>query len=336
MLKRNNFFESVAICTVFYLMCSGNVCRVCEVSAYQIQTTTTPRTATSTTKKCCEDEVEGSEAQILTFVCKTRSVGFFVPMYDATYKICKDPFSDFIVNEPGMEISEVTDSYGIEIGNLSSIEGVSILSAKMTFIPNGFKKMFPNLKVFAFIFCKISYIDKENMRQFGWDLEIADLSSNSITHVDADLFQYNPNIKFIDFSFCSIKFIEPGFFENLKIMKQIAYVRFFLSECIDQNFKLSEGDNIQTFKWNDKNCTHATAWKENYMRLPSKMRKMKNVNDEFYIQEKLFDLENKINDQIKEELNNQQYQVCEKSQTFDYSQIILIVICVFQFAHVYP
>lgn len=210
----------------------------------------------------CAD-VKSSEENTLSIECKKIYEVKWLYM-EKGFVTCENDPSYLVINEPDLEFSEAVHSNGSKIVNSDRIEALFISTATMRFMPNGIKNFFPKLKAVEFYSCELTYLDKENMKQFGSDLEYASFLNNPISVLDGDLFEFNPNLKFISFNFCSLKFIDPGFFKNLRNLKHIEHVWMEISGCINQIYDLSDNShNIQTFTWKDGNCTDTKERDEN-------------------------------------------------------------------------
>lgn len=272
---------------------------------------------------CC---VEKSDENNLEIECRNVQTMLFLEIPNE-FVSCENLNSSLAVGQPGLKIVEVVHSNGSMVNNLDRIEALDIRNAKMKFLPNGIKDKFPNLKSIWIISSGLTYLDKDNMRQFGSDLVYANFYNNSISVLDTDLFQYNLNIKVIHFNYCPLKFIDPGFFENLKSLKQITYILLKKSGCIDQY--LDEKSNIQNFKWNNKDCKD-TAARDRNLELLGEVRVMRNHSKVQEMKTRIFNLENKIEISTKEqkgEKHNQKNQ-SGNPQNFDSSYIfIFILIC---------
>lgn len=210
---------------------------------------------------------------------------------------CSDINSEINADRPNMELSDVVNSNGSPVTNLNEIEALSFWSPKnMKYIPNGIKRKFPNLKAISFHESSLTSI--ENIKQFGSDLQsIKFYMIYRITTLQADLFEFNPKLKMIDFYRCSIKFIDPTFFTNLKNLMQIKKASFEKSGCIDQEFDVSNGVNMQTFKWNNEKCKDP-----NLFHLEIKIEGEKNP----------LNLKGRTKEELMKELKTTKNQFCEK------------------------
>lgn len=217
----------------------------------------------------CITDVVRSGGKALKIECKNISSTQWKFM-NRKYITCRDWPIFMVVDKPDMEISEVLHQDGSEVTNLYRIEVLWIEFAQMYFMPNGIKMKFLNLKAIKISKCFLKYLNRKNMRQFGSDLEHAIFNDNQISILGADLFQFNPNLKEINFDMNPLKFIDPGFFENIKILQHIKYVSFLNSQCIDQGFTLDEHGDIQSYIWNDENCRNSTE-RDSNLKLQSEM-----------------------------------------------------------------
>lgn len=192
---------------------------------------------------------------------------------------CRNNYSSLVANDPNVEIDEILFPNRSQVENLDKFGALYIKNAKMKFMPNGIKRIFPNLEAIIITYCELTYLDKENMKQFGRDLQLADFKGNLITVLDDDLFEFNHNLKLINFYACPLKFIDPGFFERLQHFDQIENVWMRNCKCIDQKFELSlSSEGIANFEWNNENCTDIVKLLEDYLKLPIETKIMKNVD----------------------------------------------------------
>lgn len=204
--------------------------------------------------------------------------------------------SNMIVDEPNVQIDSVET-----IDN--EIEALDLRSAKLKFMPDGIKKKIPKLKAFRIMSSGLTYVDSENMKQFGIDLLYMNLKDNKITVLDADLFQYNPNLRFIKLDNNPLKFIGPDFFTNLQFLKQIYSVAMTGCECISQTLQGSDGQRLETFIWIIGKCNDTAAWHENYLKLPEITRKMRESEKIQSLSRKVSELTQKVENHEKEKEN---------------------------------
>lgn len=165
------------------------------------------------------------------------------------------------VNFPGSSVSTFLHSNGSEVTNRTEIEGLFVQYATFKFIPTDIAMKLPNLRVLAIRSSKLVSLSKENMKQFGEKLELADFSENKIISIDADLFEYNPNLAVIFLESNPIRYIHPEFFTNLKNLNLKMFL-FNSAGCIDQDFNTEreeKGLDFASFEWNYDNCTEFSA-----------------------------------------------------------------------------
>lgn len=163
---------------------------------------------------------------------------------------------------PGASVSTVVHSNKMNVTNLPEITGLRIESASVKFIPIGIKSKLSNLKSLTIAFSGLLSVNSENLKEFGTSLEFLSLHDNSITSIDADLFQHNTNLRVVYLWGNPIRLIEPEFFTKLRNFKMIASVEFSPGNCINQDFNTQKNHHIETFKWNGEKCSDYTAKKE--------------------------------------------------------------------------
>lgn len=174
------------------------------------------------------------------------------------YVTCRDWPSSLTANKKGLFLAEVVHPNGTEVELSNNIKALSIVKAKMKFLPRGIKNKFPSLKAIDIASCGLTHLDVDNMKQFGMDLEYASFGQNEITVLRANLFHYNSNLIAINFNANPLKTIEPAFFINLKHMCFVQSVTFWDSGCIDDGFGTKHSHCISTFEWN-KNCSSTVS-----------------------------------------------------------------------------
>lgn len=88
-------------------------------------------------------------------------------------------------------------------------------------MPKLIGKSFPNLIFIEFIDCDLIELNKNDLQQFGANLESINLSGNSLTKLNAGLFEFNPNLDHIKLNSNPLKMIEIEFFNNLGKLKKL-------------------------------------------------------------------------------------------------------------------
>lgn len=208
---------------------------------------------------------------------------------------CADNPSFLIINQPEIKISKIVHTDGSVIVKPNEVDGFYIDGAKdMKFMPRGIKKQFPQLKAIAIWNSGLSHLDKNDMKEFGSDLIHAGFLKNSLQMLSADLFEFNPNLKMIRFDENPLKFIDSEFFRNLKNLNQMENALFAYSNCIDQNFKSDESQNIKNYKWNDENCHDESASKWMKVRANEVLEQKLGKLEILYVQKYLQLLENEV------------------------------------------
>lgn len=173
---------------------------------------------------------------------------------DGKYVTCRDWPSSLIIEKKGVVLDEVVHPNGTKVERVENIKALSIIKATMKFLPKGIKDKFPSLKAIDIASCGMTHLDIDNMKQFGSDLEYASFGQNEITVLRANLFQFNPRLIAINFNSNPLKIIEPDFFVNLVRMNELVSVTLWNCECIDDGFGVIHRHNIETFRWESKNC----------------------------------------------------------------------------------
>ncbi|KAG5668100.1 hypothetical protein PVAND_016054 [Polypedilum vanderplanki] len=134
-------------------------------------------------------------------------------------------------------------------GNNSEVEAMRFMhKPKITFIPNGIGKFFPNLKGLTFLNCNIKKISKDHLAEFPEMMQVS-YNFNQIEVIPGDLFIYTPKLQLVNFASNNIKRIGAGFFKPLKSLE---YIWFEKNSCIDMNAKVSDFKTLK--KQIKKNC----------------------------------------------------------------------------------
>lgn len=127
------------------------------------------------------------------------------------------------------------------------------------FIPAGIKKKIPNLLAIEIKNSGLIHLEREDLRQFGDDLDRTHFEYNRLTALESNIFEYNPNMKYVSFNGNPLKFINQILFVNLKKFKLI-YMRFKNSTCIDRS-------DFSTDGWKNQKCNNVSAKNENFVRM---------------------------------------------------------------------
>lgn len=203
------------------------------------------------------DAIEGNMRVKIS--CNINSVNWIVIgnlktcQNEHTHSVSEPSHSEFLEIEINRE-----KGYYYRPTSIYEIKGLAIENLPMKSLPKGLKQKLPKLRAIDIKSCGLTSLNQDDMMPFGRDLISAAFWYNSLTSLDANLFEHNPNLKFIAFNGNPIKFIEPGFFENLAFMMSLQQVKFSDAGCIDQNFFSKIGHNIRNFDWNDRNCRFKT------------------------------------------------------------------------------
>lgn len=164
---------------------------------------------------------------------------------------------------PNASVSSVVPQIKSDVTKLdwTKVHALWILDSSVKFIPSGIKNHLPKLSVLKIHRSGLLRLKKENLKEFGIELQHLDLWNNEISTIDADLFEYNTNLKYVNLKWNKFRFIAPQFFENLKSFKNLAVVEFNPAGCINQDCLTSTsiGHSMSTFKWNIATCTDMSA-----------------------------------------------------------------------------
>lgn len=176
--------------------------------------------------------------------------------HEVDYDVCHDTSATIVSDKAGLAVTAIVYQNGSAAENLTFIGSLYIENAeKLYYLPSGIKKILPHLIKIAVVSSGLVEIKREDMAQFGADLEIANFYDNPIEALPSDLFVENPNLKIVEFSKCTLKTVYPIFFSNLNNLKEIDYVGMAEAGCMDQKyFKDDAGVEIQKFEWKYTEC----------------------------------------------------------------------------------
>lgn len=170
------------------------------------------------------------------------------------------------IQNPDTEIVSIKPMYPLDkpsfVAYRTKIESIHITSlSKVMFMPKGFKNenIMPTLKMLLLKEGNLQELKNSDLKQFGDDLIYLNLRGNKISSLDADLFEHNPNLEYVDLSENPLEYIEPGFFKNMRKMKNLAIVRFENAGCMNQAISSSSHDDIVIKFWDFSKCTNETS-----------------------------------------------------------------------------
>lgn len=146
------------------------------------------------------------------------------------------------------EIESIAHKNGTSINDSIKIEALTVSRAQCSQIPQKITNFLSNLKVAQFAHNRIRTVSKNDLKQFGGKLELIDFSSNDLTSLDADLFEYNNGLKAIILRQNPLTTIEPGFFNSLVDLENLLYVNIH-SGCIRKTFYSKNHSDISKVNW---------------------------------------------------------------------------------------
>lgn len=158
------------------------------------------------------------------------------------------------------------------------------------FVPAGIKKKFPNLLAIEIKNSGLIHLEREDLRQFGVDLDRAQFEFNLLTALESNLFEFNPSIKCIKFNGNPFKFIDPALIINLKKFK-LEFAQFQNSTCIDGAVS-SELGNIQSYVWKNINCNDESVRRDHLKKIHERESLFVHLFPEMKIYKLKNDLEN--------------------------------------------
>lgn len=204
------------------------------------------------------------------------------------------------VPRPNMKVEIAVHPNGRLIEKVDKIGALKVFAAALIFIPQGIKQVLPGLRAIDFDSSSLSYVDADDMQQFGADLTFASFYNNRITSIDANLFMHNPNIRHISFHSNPIKYIDPKFFSFMQGFKSVKNVLFENCNCLNQHVSARQGQKMETFEWRDENCRDEMAWYANYLKIPVPTRSLREARRIQRIEMSLMKMEERIVGKAKE------------------------------------
>lgn len=135
---------------------------------------------------------------------------------------------------------------------IRSVHFDSIPSLK--FIPARLRDYFYYMRALVIIHSGLLSVNKENMLQFGTNLDYLNLYGNWLNYLDVDVFTSNLYLKYLDLRDNPFRHIDSSFFSNIRGFKYIKVINLSPAGCIYQYFNSEIGHNLTTFKWNNEAC----------------------------------------------------------------------------------
>lgn len=141
--------------------------------------------------------------------------------------------SGFPYNYFGFNISDAynftvySKSLNSENSSNNFIE-LSLENGELQMLPDGFDMFFPHISSLNITNSGLAILYKQNLKQFGKYLKMANFSRNFLTTLTGDIFQYNENIMQCDFSNNFLAHIDSNFLVQPKI-----HFNFNKTDCYD-------------------------------------------------------------------------------------------------------
>lgn len=110
-----------------------------------------------------------------------------------------------------------------------NVDGVTFEDCKITKVPQGLTKIFPNLKFLSVFNSKLKTVEYEDLKEYSAVREF-EFGSNEIEYLPGDLFTGMRNLELISFNDNKIQIIEPNLLDGLHKLK---FVSFAKNRCID-------------------------------------------------------------------------------------------------------
>lgn len=193
------------------------------------------------------------------------------------------------ITKPNTKIIEINGVGGSHLNETikKNISALEFVGRKIKFIPRKLKTELPGLKAFSCEKCGIVSIEKDDLEQFGNDLELLWLPNNLLSSLMSNLFVFNQNLKLINIAGNPLKYIEPEFFDNLKYIKHIESLNMTKCGCVDENFHFTP--DTKSIQWNDSKCNDLSVKFENVLAKITESQKV--GNESRFLAEKITNIE---------------------------------------------
>lgn len=169
--------------------------------------------------------------------------------------VCKDFTGTLKISDrdEGGVVAEVVSASGdpISTQSMRDYEALSLKgSNELEFMPRGIVKKFHRLKVMGFESCGLKYLSKEDMQQFGNQLEALNIWNNKIERIEEDLFDYNKNLVYISFMDNPLMSIGSDILNHLKKLPKLEQFNLNGCDCTQDVFERKTGQTLDSFQWN--------------------------------------------------------------------------------------
>lgn len=158
-----------------------------------------------------------TNVNFLNIQCELIETSAFT--YNDIEKNISDLYDFYQQNLNTSNESETSVNLKSKIHVNSSCDAVllSFRNCDFQMLPNGFDQTFTSrITQLEIINCKLTVLDKQNLKQFGYILKSINFSNNFLTFIDKDLFKFSRNILRLDFSGNPLLHI-ADFVQNIKI-----------------------------------------------------------------------------------------------------------------------
>ncbi|XP_070504867.1 uncharacterized protein [Chironomus tepperi] len=102
------------------------------------------------------------------------------------------------------------------------VESVDLSNCKLTKVPQGLTRIFPNLKVLYIQYSGLTTITKSDLAEYK-NLERINITYNDIKFLPGDLFDGFKNLEAIVFSYNKLELIEPNILDGLDNLKHVNF-----------------------------------------------------------------------------------------------------------------
>lgn len=124
-------------------------------------------------------------------------------------------------------------------------------SANVKFVPARINKMLPKVKKIFIVNCGLIHIEKNDMKQFGNDLILADMSKNHLRALQSNLFGHNTQLTEVNFYGNPLKFVDLAILNKINFVMDKKFRVAAFDGCVSYKFDYRGSSNYDNEKCND-------------------------------------------------------------------------------------
>jgi len=132
----------------------------------------------------------------------------------------------------------------------NDVRVIYFTSCKLTKIPQGLTKQFPNLEKYRIIGCDLENISKCDLIEYKNFKEI-NFSYNKIEYLPGDLFEGFDNLEIINLRENNLKIVEPNILNGLKSLKEVNFGKFLEQKQDDDQLLITNSILFDKFMQHD-------------------------------------------------------------------------------------